>query len=66
MSKEAPVILTLAEKILGIVLIILGAIIAYYSIGATGGDFSHLSGLFTVAGLVIAAIGIFMFITKHE
>ena len=66
MSKETPVVVALAEKILGVVLIILGAIIAYYSTIATGSDFSQLSGLFTFAGLVIAVIGVFMLIAKHE
>lgn len=66
MSEETPVGLAVAEKLLGIILIVLGAIIAYYSTELTEGDVSQLAGLFTAAGLIVAATGVFMLIAKHE
>lgn len=66
MSEETPIGLTLAEKALSIVLIILGAIITVYSTDAPEGDISQLSILFTVAGLVVAATGVFLLITKNK
>jgi len=73
MSEDVPIGLAVAEKIFGLILIIIGAIVAYYSINPPAGDInppagdiSHFSGIFTAAGLVIVAIGIFLLIAKTE
>jgi len=66
MSKDVPVGLAVAEKLVGLILIIIGAIVAYYSINPPAGDISQFSGMFTAAGLVIVAIGIFLVIAKTE
>ena len=58
MSEETPIGLKFLEKVIGIVLIILGAIITYYSTMPPEGDVSYLSGLFTAAGLIVAGAGI--------
>jgi hypothetical protein len=61
-----PIGLTVVEKLFGAILVIVGAIIAYFSISPPAGDISHFSGIFTAAGVVIAVIGIFLVITKSE
>lgn len=66
MSEDVPIGLAVAEKIFGLILIIIGAIVAYYSINPLAGDISHFSVIFTAAGLVIVAIGIFLLIAKTE
>ena len=66
MSEDVPIGLAVAEKIFGLILIIIGAIVAYYSINPPAGDISHFSVIFTAAGLVIVAIGIFLLIVKTE
>ena len=66
MSEDMPIGLTFGEKALGIVLIVLGAIIAYYSTCAPEGDISLLSGVFTLSGLVVAATGVFLLIARNE
>jgi ABC-type multidrug transport system permease subunit len=66
MSADVPVGLAVAEKIFGLTLIIVGAIVAYYSMNPPTGDISHFSGFFTAIGLVTLAIGLFLIITKTE
>ena len=61
-----PIGLTVVEKVFGLILIIVGAIIAYSSIDPPAGDISHFAGIFTTAGVVIAIVGVFLFITKAE
>ena len=66
MSEDVPVGLAVAEKLVGLMLIIIGAIVAFYSSNPPAGDISQFSGMFTAAGLVIVAIGIFLVIAKTE
>ncbi len=66
MSEEVPIGLTVAEKIFGLALIIIGAIFAFYSINLQAGDVSHFSGIFTIIGLVILVVGIFLVVVKTE
>jgi hypothetical protein len=66
MSEDAPIGLAVAEKVLGLILIILGAVVAYYSMNPPAGDISHFSGIFTATGLVTVAAGIFLLIAKTE
>jgi hypothetical protein len=66
MSEDAPIGLAVAEKIFGLVLIIIGAVVAFYSSNPPAGDISQFSGMFTAAGLVIVAVGIFLIIAKTE
>ena len=61
-----PIGLTVVEKVFGLIFIIVGAIIAYFSINPPAGDISHLAGIFTVAGVVVAIVGVFLLITKSE
>lgn len=66
MSENVPIGLTVAEKIFGLILTIIGTVFVYYSINVPAGDISHFSGIFTVAGLVVLAVGIFLIIVKSE
>jgi hypothetical protein len=66
MSEDAPIGLAVAEKIFGLVLVIIGAVVAFYSSNPPTGDISQFSGMFTAAGLVIVAVGIFLIIAKTE
>ena len=66
MSEETPIQLTLAEKIIGLVLIIIGAIVITYSLNPPAGDISHFSGIFVVVGSVVVVTGIFLLIIKGE
>ncbi|MCW4014820.1 MAG: hypothetical protein NWF06_00445 [Candidatus Bathyarchaeota archaeon] len=66
MSEEMPIGLTLAEKIVGLVLIIIGAIVTIYSIDPPAGDISHFAGIFVIVGVAVTVTGIFLLITKGE
>ena len=66
MSADMPIGLTVVEKLFGLILIIVGAIIAYSSINPPAGDISHFAGMFIAAGVVIAVLGIFLLISKTE
>jgi len=54
MSENMPIGLAVAEKLFGLILIIIGAIVTYSSINPPAGDISHFSGIFVVTGVVIA------------
>ena len=61
-----PIGLTVVEKLFGVILIIVGAIVAYFSINPPAGDISHFAGIFTVAGVVIVIVGILLLLVKAE
>ena len=66
MTADKPMLLGIIEKLLGITLIIIGAIITIDSTNPPPGDISHFPGIFTIIGIVILAAGIFLLITKAE
>ena len=66
MSEETPLKLTLAEKIIGLVLILVGALTIYYSLNPPPGDISEFSGILVVIGLVIVVTGFFLLLVKGE
>ena len=66
MSEDVPIGLMVAEKIFGLILIIIGAVVAYNSMNPPVGDISNFAGIFTVIGVVIAIAGIFLVIVKTE
>ena len=66
MSEEMPLRLTIAEKLIGLILIIIGAIVTYYSLNPPAGDISNFSNIFVAVGLVVVATGLFLFIVKSE
>lgn len=65
--SEVPMGLTIAEKFFGLLVILLGAIIAYVTYNdPPGGDVLQFSSFFTILGFVLIAIGIFLLIAKTE
>jgi len=66
MSENLPMGLFVAEKLFGIILIIIGAIVANSSFNPPTGDISNFSGIFTLIGVIVLVIGIFLIVTKTE
>lgn len=66
MSENLPMGLFVSEKIFGVILIIIGALVANSSINLSSGDISHFSGIFTFIGLIVLVVGVFLLITKTE
>ena len=66
MSENMPIGLIVAEKLFGLILIIVGSIVAYSSLNPPAGDIRHFSGIFVLTGVVIALVGLFLFLTKAE
>ena len=64
MTGDRPMVLTIIEKLLGLTLIIIGAIVTLDSTNPPTGDISQFPGIFTLIGIVILAAGIFLLITK--
>jgi len=65
LSKEAPIGLTIMEKLLGLLMIAIGALTFYVtytnikSVGAT-------PGLFEAVGVALVVLGVFLVIVKPE
>jgi len=65
MSKEAPVGLTIMEKLMGLLMIAIGAItfyVTYTNLGSAGIN----PILFLAAGLTLVVLGFFLIIVKAE
>ena len=66
-SEEMPIGLAIAQKLFGLVLIIIGAIIVYTSsTNPPTGDVSNFLGIFIIAGIALLGTGIFLLLTKAE
>jgi heme/copper-type cytochrome/quinol oxidase subunit 4 len=69
MSKEVPVGLTAAEKFFGLLIIIIGAILVYFtytSPPASDGQVANYSFIFMIAGFALIAFGIFLLLVKSK
>jgi uncharacterized membrane protein YczE len=67
MREEVPTALLVAEKLFGIILIIIGAFITYITaIAPPTGDAGIFSSIFIIVGIVILGIGILLLIAKNE
>ncbi len=66
MTEDRPMVLGIIEKLLGLILIIIGALVAIDSTNPPPGDISHFPGIFTLIGIVILAAGVFLLITKAK
>ena len=65
--SEAPIGLTVAEKFFGLLVILLGVIIANVTYNdPPGGEVSQFSSFFTIIGFVLIAIGVFLVLAKTE
>jgi len=66
MTEDRPMILMIIEKLLGLTLIIIGALVAIDSTNPPPGDIRQFSGIFTLVGIVILAAGVILLIAKTK
>ena len=66
MSEDTPIGLTLITKIVGLVLVILGAAMAYFSSDPPAGAVSNFSGLFVGMGVVVAIVGFLLLVLRGK
>lgn len=69
MSKQASIGLTIAEKLIGLLTIIVGALLVYFtytSPPASGGQVANYSFVFLIAGISLVVFGIFLILAKPE
>jgi heme/copper-type cytochrome/quinol oxidase subunit 4 len=69
MSKQAPIGLTVAEKFFGLLTIIIGALLVYFTYTdppASGEQVANYSIVFIIAGLALVVFGIFLVLAKSE
>jgi len=69
MSKEPPMGLTIAEKFFGLLSIIIGALLVYFTYTSppeVGGQVANFSFVFIIAGIALVAFGIFLLLAKAE
>jgi hypothetical protein len=65
MSEEVPTGLLVAEKLVGVTLIILGAVVTYLTaIDPPTGDSGTYSSIFIIVGVILLIIGILLLIAK--
>jgi len=68
-SEEAPVGLTVAEKFCGLLSILLGGAIVYFTFvdpPKTGGHIESYSLAFLIGGFILIFLGIFLLLVKAE
>lgn len=66
-SKGLPIGLTIAEKVFGLLTIVVGALLVYFTYidpPASGGQVANYSFVFLIAGVVLVAFGIFLILAK--
>jgi hypothetical protein len=66
MTEDRPMILMIIEKLLGLTLVIIGALVAFDSTNPPAGDISQFSGIFTLVGIIILAAGVILLIAKTK
>ncbi len=67
MSEEMPAGLLVVEKVFGLILIVIGAVVAYFTFTTPPtGDAGTFSSLFTIAGIIVLGIGVFLVLAKNE
>ena len=69
LSEEAPLGLTVAEKFCGLVSMLLGGIIVYFTYvdpPKTGGRVESYSLAFLAGGFILIILGIFLLLAKAE
>ena len=67
MSEETPAGLFIVKKVVGLILIIIGAVIAYFSAtNPPAGDVGQFVSIFIIAGVILIGIGILLVLAKTE
>jgi predicted phage tail protein len=69
MSKQLPIGLTVAEKVFGLMTVIIGALLIYFTYAdppVSGGQVVDYSFVFIIAGLALVVLGIFLLLARAE
>ena len=67
MSEEMPGGLFIFEKVVGLILIVIGAVVAYITATTPpAGDIKQFAGYFIFGGIILVGVGIFLVIAKTE
>jgi hypothetical protein len=67
MSEEKPIGLTIAEKFLGLLVILIGALTINFTYNDPPEDIvAPFVGIFIAAGIALIAIGVFLILAKTE
>ena len=66
MSEDTPLGLTIITKIVGLVLIIIGVAIAYYSSDLPAGAISNFSIIFVGIGVVVGVVGFILLLVRGQ
>jgi len=67
MSEERPIGLTITEKFLGLIVILIGALTINFTYNdPPEGIVAPFAGIFIAAGIVLVAIGVFVILAKTE
>jgi len=65
LSEEAPIGLTIMEKLIGLLMVVIGALtfyVTYTNLESTGGN----PFLFLTAGIALVVLGVFLVIVRAE
>jgi len=68
-SEEAPVGLTITEKLCGLLSVLLGGVIVYFTLvdpPKTGGRVESYSLAFLIGGFLLIFLGVFLLLAKTE
>jgi len=66
-SREVPVGLVVAEKFLGLLIIVIGVIMVYVThTNPPTQPVAPFSGIFMAAGILLMALGVFLILAKAE
>jgi len=69
MSKQMPIGLIVAEKLFGLLTLIVGALLVYFTFTSppeSGGRVVEYSFVFIIAGLALVIFGIFLLLARAE
>jgi hypothetical protein len=65
MSEEGGFVITLLEKVSGLIIIIIGALVTYYTFTSTS-EFGGFTAFFGGLSIFLLALGVFILIAKAE
>jgi hypothetical protein len=65
MSEEGGFVITLLEKVSGLIIIIIGALVTYYTFTSTS-ELGGFTAFFGFLSIFLLALGVFLLIAKTE
>ncbi len=67
MSEEMPAGVLVIEKVVGFILIIIGAVVTYFTAATPPtGDAGTFSSIFIIGGIILLGVGILLVLAKTE